>query len=339
MKKAPLPMHSTLLRGTLAVTAVLFTVACGGSSPTQPTPVAPPPALSLTCPNDIALESTDGNPVTVTVPAVTRTGGTEPVTVQCDAPQGNVFPVGATRVTCRASDTALQQASCTYTVTVTRQPQLHRVHFMAFGDSITQGVVSDPIAGVLATDGFPAFILQLRPNASYPTRLLARLQERYVAQERQLRVSNLGIGGERVEDGVDRLDQALRVERPEALLLLHGANNMGGPFPSSRSYIIQHLGRMMQDGRFRGARVFVATMPPPRPAGGKALPLSAVLDLNHHIRLTAQGEGAVLVDIYGALATDVNRYMGIDGLHPTEAGYQRMADEFFEAIKRDLERR
>jgi lysophospholipase L1-like esterase len=328
----------TALPGAFLASVAMLTLACGGSSPTQPTPVTPPAAMSLTCPNDISVESTDGDPVNVTLTPPTRTGGREPVTVVCE-PSGNTFPVGETRVECRASDTALQQASCSYTVTVTRQPQLHRVHFMAFGDSITHGVVSDPVAGILTAEGFPAFILELRLHASYPTRLLARLKERYLAQEASLRVTNLGLGGERIEHGVPRLEHALRVERPEALLLLHGANNMGGPFPDSRSFIISQLGAMMQEARFRGARVFVATMPPPRPAGGKALPLSAVLDLNHHIRLVAQGEGAVLVDVYGALATDVNRYMGVDGLHPTEAGYQRMADEFFEAIRRDLEKK
>lgn len=326
-----------LFSGVLTALTAVFALGCGGGSPTQPTPVAPPAALSLTCQADVAVESTDGNPVTVAVTPPTRTGGREPVTVACDGPTDNMFPVGERVVTCRASDTVLQQASCSYTVTVTRQPQLTRVNFMAFGDSITAGVVSDPTANVLSADGFPSFILELRPNAAYPTRLLAKLRERYIAQSNDIRVLNLGVGGERIEDGVDRMDQALRVHRPEAVLLLHGANNMGGPFPNSRSFIIERLARMMQDARFRGARVFVATMPPPRPGGRNAIPLDRVLDLNRHIRLVAQGEGAVLVDVYGVLVTDVNRHIGIDGLHPTEAGYQRMADEFFEAIKREFE--
>jgi lysophospholipase L1-like esterase len=40
---------------------------------------------------------------------------------------------------------------------------------------------------------------------------------------------------------------------------------------------------------------------------------------------------------YAALATDLTRYIGVDGLHPTEAGYQRMADEFFVRIRATLE--
>ena len=30
---------------------------------------------------------------------------------------------------------------------------------------------------------------------------------------------------------------------------------------------------------------------------------------------------------------DVNTLIGVDGLHPTEAGYQRMAETFFAVIR------
>ena len=53
--------------------------------------------------------------------------------------------------------------------------------------------------------------------------------------------------------------------------------------------------------------------------------------------LLTQGEGATFVDVYAVLAADVNRYIGEDGLHPTEAGYDRMALKFYEAIRRELE--
>ncbi len=34
---------------------------------------------------------------------------------------------------------------------------------------------------------------------------------------------------------------------------------------------------------------------------------------------------------------DVFRYIGVDGLHPNEAGYTRIAELFFQAIQADLE--
>lgn len=325
-------------RAAAALAAVALVAGCSGggsSSPTAPTP--PPPALSLTCPSDIAAESPDGQPVTVTLPSPTRTGGLEPVTVACAAPEGNRFPVGETTVECRASDTAVQQASCSYKVTVTRQPRLTRTDMLAFGDSITAGVVSDPAPTVLSTDGLPSFVLTLRPSASYPTKLQTSLRDRYRAQGSSVAVANLGVPGERAEDGVVRMQQATLMLRPQVVLLLHGANNFTGPTPTPRSSVINRMSEMAGDARRRGARVFLASLPPPRPGGRNAIALSTILDYNHHLRLLAQSEGAVFVDVYAALNTDVNRYMGVDGLHPTEAGYTRMAEEFFEAIKRELE--
>jgi lysophospholipase L1-like esterase len=37
------------------------------------------------------------------------------------------------------------------------------------------------------------------------------------------------------------------------------------------------------------------------------------------------------------MRNDVFRYIGVDGLHPNEAGYARIAELFFDAIQRELE--
>ena len=81
----------------------------------------------------------------------------------------------------------------------------------------------------------------------------------------------------------------------------------------------------------------MATLPPSRASGVHAVPQSAIIALNDRIRTTAAGEGAVLVDLYAALSSDVTRYIGSDGLHPTEAGYSRMAEVFLQAIRLQFE--
>ena len=43
----------------------------------------------------------------------------------------------------------------------------------------------------------------------------------------------------------------------------------------------------------------------------------------------------MLVDLYALMLPDVFRYIGVDGLHPNEAGYARMAELFVEAIQRE----
>ena len=51
----------------------------------------------------------------------------------------------------------------------------------------------------------------------------------------------------------------------------------------------------------------------------------------------ASDEGVRFVDLYNALLAEVNTVIGVDGLHPTEVGYKRIADIFFAAIQANLE--
>jgi hypothetical protein len=82
-------------------------------------PVAPPPALSLTCASPL-VSSPDGKPVTVSTLATPK-GGALPVTVACTPAAGSLFNVGTTSFSCAATDAVKQTASCASTVTVTTQ--------------------------------------------------------------------------------------------------------------------------------------------------------------------------------------------------------------------------
>jgi hypothetical protein len=64
-----------------------------------------------------------------------------------------------------------------------------------------------------------------------------------------------------------------------------------------------------------------------------SLSTAVVQSFNDSIRFGAPLEGAIFVDLYAAMLPDVNTLIGVDGLHPTEAGYQRMAETFFAAIR------
>ena len=67
------------------------------------------------------------------------------------------------------------------------------------------------------------------------------------------------------------------------------------------------------------------------------MPTRLITDFNAQVRSIASGEGAVLVDLYEGMITDIPRYIGVDGLHPTEAGYERMAELIFAAIRKEFE--
>ena len=248
-----------------------------------------------------------------------------------------MFPVGSTSVQCRVVDAAEQSATCLFDVTITVPPipQLTRTRFLAFGDSMTAGEISTPIGG--QGTGGPNFKLIVVPAASYPMQLADALKARYTTQAASIVVQNFGLPGEWANDGARRLPGVLATNRPDVVLLMEGYNDIGSQLPVQTNAAVVALDAMAKEVRNRGARVMLATLPPPRPGGTHSLPTKVVTDFNAWVRSIAQGEGAILVDLYAGMSTDVTRYIGVDGLHPTEAGYARMAELFHIAIRANLE--
>jgi lysophospholipase L1-like esterase len=334
-------------RACVTMGLLLWAVASGCSSPTAPTrpptttppPSTPQPPLSIACPPAQTVASPNAGPVAVSYAAPTTAGGAagaSPATVTCTPPSASLFPVGTTEVRCTVTAGA-QTAACTFPITVTAPaPRLSRTRFLAFGDSMTAGEVSQLTARL--DGGASNHRLIVIPAASYPTQLLARLRARYTTQTAVLEVVNAGRPGEWAEDGAVRLPGVMSTVRPEAVLLLEGLNELaalGGMSGVQRA--VTALDTMAKEVRHRGARAFIATLPPTRTTGPRAVPASVILSLNLQIRAMARGEGAVLVDLHEALSVDVNRYIGPDGAHPTEAGYERIADTFMTAIRATLE--
>jgi lysophospholipase L1-like esterase len=188
-------------------------------------------------------------------------------------------------------------------------------------------------------DRSPDYRLIIIPTASYPSQLLALLRGRYTGQASILEMTNSGLPNEWAQDGALRLPGVLANVRPQAVLLMEGINDLAALGTRGVQNAWRALDVMAKESRNRGARVFIATLPPPRAGGSKAVALTLIQSLNANIRDTARGEGAVLVDVFQALSTNINLYMSVDGLHPTEAGYQKIADTFYEAIRQDLEAR
>jgi lysophospholipase L1-like esterase len=202
---------------------------------------------------------------------------------------------------------------------------------------MTAGEVTQPSRSG-AGDALRNLKLVIVPSASYPTQLLNLLRARYTGQVSQLQVVNAGWPGEWAEDGAVRLPGILASNRPEVVLLMEGTNELGALGTPGVARASRAIDTMAREVRNRGARLFLATVPPTRATGANTIPPSLINALNATIRTTARGENAVLVDIHGAISADVNRYIGADGLHPTEAGYQRIAETFFAAIRGELER-
>jgi lysophospholipase L1-like esterase len=64
---------------------------------------------------------------------------------------------------------------------------------------------------------------------------------------------------------------------------------------------------------------------------------AALVTYNNVLQIMCTQEGVAYVDLYNAMLPEAEQLIGSDGLHPTEAGYRRIADLFFAAIQRDLQ--
>lgn len=314
-----------------AVLLVVATAGCSGDTPTRPTPpVVPPPvaAPAVSCPAPIA-RSTVGAGVEVSYDVPTAEGGQAPVTVACTPDSGAMFPVGTHDVSCTATDALNRSASCTFAVTVDRTPTISRTRFLAFGDSVTLGIVSTE-----NPTGTPFYILTPVPDLAYPAVLQRLLAARYTTQA--ITVLNDGKGGERAQDALGRASASFNGHRPEVVLIMMGYNDLGIGEAGIEDGI-RGVNDLVKEARFRGARVFLATLTRPPIGINRGIGDGAISRFNTRLREVARGENAVLVDVYQATAADPNRYNSADGRHPNEAGYRLIAETFFAAIRAELE--
>ena len=176
-------------------------------------------------------------------------------------------------------------------------------------------------------------------EASYPTVLSAQLTARYPSQNPPIVVVNAGRSGEHVVDALPRFIETFERERPEVVFLLDGYNDLLTRGSDAVDGAATAVTAIAVEARNRGARVFIATMTPNRPERQRTIPSTAILAYNDRIRGASAAERLVLVDLYAAFLPAVDTYIGVDGLHPTELGYRRIAETFFNAVVGDLETR
>lgn len=214
----------------------------------------------------------------------------------------------------------------------TPTPRLSHTRFLAFGDSFTAGEVTSPASVVPSS---PIGKLVLVPAASYPAVLETRLRVTYSSQAILISVTNAGLASERILDGAQRFPSVYDSTRPEVVLLQEGANGLPGVGPDISTGVMRI---MVQYAKAGGSRVFVGSMIPQvpgRPRGNT--PVSELLAYNNTLQLMSQQEGIVYVDLYNGMLADAATLIGSDGLHPTEAGYSRIAELFLAAIRNALE--
>ena len=207
---------------------------------------------------------------------------------------------------------------------MSRETLLH-TKFLAFGDSITAGVVDLPS------------MLMLGPPDTYPFKLEQMLRQRYPAQT--FSVPNYGVPGETTIKGAGRLPSVLSTEKPEVLLLLEGINNINGLTVEQQAAALEE---MLDAARRRDIDVIVATVMPMTPRAGslfRPTTLQKIRDVNARIvRLALDYDVAPAVDLYAIFEANLG-LISRDGLHPTLQGQTRIAEAFRDEIVRRYDQR
>lgn len=306
----------------------LLAAACGGTKGPGPTPPVDPPQIA--CPADVTLSEVPGLTAEVTYPAPTTTAGAAPVNVTCTPASGARFSLGETTVACAARDAQSREATCSFRVIV-KGFTLGVKKFLAVGDSLTAG-----------ENGLPSIVDA--PN-SYPSKLLGLLTSQYPNQD--VVVVNRGVSGIKAEELEDRVRDIVTAERPDAVLLMVGYNNLTlpcGPGRFGTTACAQAIDftavfgtrdaiRRVKESPAGVKYIFASTLVPPGPTGSKRIDREAILEVNRRIRQHIAAERATLVDTYPLFVGREAELVSPDGLHLNPAGYQVMAEAFFTAIR------
>ena len=225
-------------------------------------------------------------------------------------------------------------------------PQLSATRFVAFGDSMTEGfaqtcpgtltltwldflrdvqgvrrrritdLVSEPACGALLT-------------ARYPNQTFNGDQR---GQRRRTRPTARA-----------DLPRVLTQDTPQVLLLQEGTNDMdsiafGANPDTEMTTVVNNLRTMIRAARSRGVTVFAGNLTPQRPGACRGYAPGVHRTGQRSDPVDGLGEESTLADIYGAFGSVAGAdLIGPDGLHPTEAGYSKIADAFFDVIRQRLE--
>jgi lysophospholipase L1-like esterase len=186
---------------------------------------------------------------------------------------------------------------------------------LAFGDSVTAGL----------TAGTPG-------DGGYPSRLQERLARKYPS--RGILVDNAGVSGECISTpgcngvatgGEARFPNVLQAAH-DTVVLLHGVNDLSAGLDAADA--LASVRRVVVESQLSGRRVVVVSLVPgtAEPAG-----LPAIQAFNASLAALAEERGIPFVDVYTPLAADLD-LMSSDDLHPTDEGYDLIAELIFDAI-------
>jgi lysophospholipase L1-like esterase len=201
-------------------------------------------------------------------------------------------------------------------------PFLNTDNILAFGDSITSGR-SSAFCGMN--------IICATEVTGYPARLQQILRSRYPAQAAIVQQS--GSPGECASadgcngtSGRDRLPGTIAPAH-DLVVILEGVNDTNAI--TSDGFIENALRTMVQTAKNAGKEVILCGLLPVKlreDGGGYKADPARIASMNRRLEELAAAEGVPFVNMVAAFGSGYASLLSPDGLHPTEAGYQRMAD-------------
>jgi lysophospholipase L1-like esterase len=207
------------------------------------------------------------------------------------------------------------------------------LNFLAYGDSIT-GCYYDSYYGWMDPPDFPA--------CGYEKRVYDWLNQQYGFCPGKLAFFNYGWGGQTTKDGLlrfydtimnpalDRLyPTGATVTTSNLIIIMEGTNDFNQGVDDITIYY--NLREMVSLAKIANKQVIIATIPP----NYSTIYIDSqnrIPDFNNfYIRSIAGEYNIPVADVYSRLAGHPD-WMADDGLHPNGAGFDQMADEFYQTI-------
>lgn len=205
-----------------------------------------------------------------------------------------------------------------------------KIKVVTLGDSITKGVRP----GVTANDTFAAM-----------------LQVRGITEGFDLEVINVGIGGERTDQALERFDRDVVAKKPDIITIMYGANDSyvdpGKTAPRiSPEEFRQNLLKLVERSQAVGIRVVLMTEPrwgaKPAPNGLGEHPNIRLEHFMILAREVARAKMLPLVDHFAEWTRREEEGLNLvtvttDLLHPNPAGHRLMADSIWPVLKPVIE--
>jgi lysophospholipase L1-like esterase len=186
-------------------------------------------------------------------------------------------------------------------------------YYVAFGDSITRG------------DG-------AAPSQSYP----ARLQSRLIAHFGDALVNNRGGDGTNTFEALERFRRNVPANEPGYTLIVYGTNDWHDPvcqLNTPQCHTVPNLRTVVRLTKAEGSLPFIGTIIPANPLLNAQNRNDWIDATNTQIKAMAAAEGAFVVDLNQAFKNQPSLpALFDDHVHPNAAGYDVIAQAFFEAI-------